>query len=215
MSNRTKEVPKAKRGRPSKFPGICSDAKSLGVTRGYLWNILTGRMKSARLSQKYKILKGSQAGARQVMQDGHDAGWRDFYAREKPALLQKLSADFAALQNHSTELQTILEKLGIQIVAVQFSGDQTSPLWNQPDVGEPLSSDIAQSGAGSFDSASMVGGSWWCFYHVTNLARGLRAIKKALEDRNLLEHARIFHIESEAGWRIYWPAIGKLIIPSE
>jgi hypothetical protein len=211
--NRTESGPKAKR-QSRLFPGITEDSRQLGVTRGYLWAVLTHRMKSARLSEKYRILKDSQA-AKGAMTAGHDAGWRNFYGDQKPPLLKKLSADFAALQNHSAELQNCLEKLGLQIVVVQFSGAGDSPVWNQPDVEGLLSAEIEASHAGSHDSSYMAGGQLWAFYHVSDLAKGLRAVKQALESRGLLDHARIFHIETEAGWRLYWPNSGELVVPSD
>ena len=215
MSEATPEIKKAGRGRPTRFPGIVADAGALGVTRQHLWSVLTHRIHSARLSEKYRILKDAQAGSQKAMKAGHDAGWRSLYADQKPPLLKKLTADFAAIQNHSEELQAILGKLGLEIVVVQFAGGHDSPVWNQPDVEGLLSAEIESSHAGSHDSSYMAGGSLWAFYHVSDLAKGLRAVKQALESRGLLDHARIFHIETEAGWRLYWPNSGELVVPSD
>lgn len=42
------------RSGPAHFPGIASDAKSLGVSRQHLYFVLTGKRTSARLLQRYQ-----------------------------------------------------------------------------------------------------------------------------------------------------------------
>jgi hypothetical protein len=178
--------------------------------------VLTGRIRSDSLSKKYHILKNSQECPQKAMASGHAAGWLQLWAAKKPAVLQKLSADFAALEHHTAELQRILEQLGLQIICVQFDGAPSSPFWSQSDADSPLDSDLLREHAGVFDSGAMAGGSWFAFFHVPDLGRGLRVIKQALESRKLLNHARIFHIETESnGWRIYWPATAELLLPDK
>ena len=41
------------------IPGICADARSLGVSRMHLWAVLSGRRKSAGLEERYRRMKGA------------------------------------------------------------------------------------------------------------------------------------------------------------
>jgi hypothetical protein len=41
------------------IPGICADARSLGVSRMHLWAVLSGRRESAGLVRRYEELKES------------------------------------------------------------------------------------------------------------------------------------------------------------
>lgn len=42
-----------------KFPGICADAATLGVSRIHLWLVLTGARRSLTLTRRYQALKRS------------------------------------------------------------------------------------------------------------------------------------------------------------
>lgn len=46
-------------GRRVMFPGINADARTLGVHRGHLWQVLTGRRNSASLLKRYAALQGA------------------------------------------------------------------------------------------------------------------------------------------------------------
>ena len=50
---------KAQDGKGVKFPGICADAVTLGVSRVHLWLVLTGARKSLILTKRYLALKRS------------------------------------------------------------------------------------------------------------------------------------------------------------
>ena len=57
-----------KRGRNgSKFPGICADAKALGVDRTTLLRTLKGEWKLKTLSARYRELKGQKLSASEVL----------------------------------------------------------------------------------------------------------------------------------------------------
>ncbi len=47
-----------------KFPGICRDAKKLGVERTHLYRVLTGKRISVSLMKRYKALKSTQGGTK-------------------------------------------------------------------------------------------------------------------------------------------------------
>ena len=55
------ETKKRGRGRPSRWPGICRDAETLGVTRTSLWRALSGHWELPKLVARYEALKESQA----------------------------------------------------------------------------------------------------------------------------------------------------------
>lgn len=40
------------------IPGICADARELGVSRMHLWAVLSGRRESDGLVARYRALKG-------------------------------------------------------------------------------------------------------------------------------------------------------------
>lgn len=49
----------AKRGRhTTRFPGLCADAETLGVSRIHLYLVLSGQRRSARLISRFNQLKG-------------------------------------------------------------------------------------------------------------------------------------------------------------
>ena len=48
---------KSGRKRKPGIPGICGDAKRLGVRREHLWMVLTGRRHSKPLIQRYHALQ--------------------------------------------------------------------------------------------------------------------------------------------------------------
>jgi hypothetical protein len=212
-------IKKAGHGRPPRFPGIVEDASTLGVTRQHLWSVLSGRLISRTLSSRYLALKaaqeGAQDGAHNTVAAGRDAGQRKFHEDQKAVFRQKCAADFAALQNHSEEYQSILEKLGLQLLVVRFEGDAGSPVWTHPDVGENIGAELDASGAGSFDSSHMAFGSLFCNFHVAHLAKALGVLKRALESRGLLGCSTILHAETEAGWRVYFPPTASLLDPSD
>lgn len=131
------------------------------------------------------------------------------------ALLERFGGQVASSENFGQELQQITAALGLTIVVVQFDGSPNSPFWKSGDTAEPFAEEIAKARAGQFDDAKMLEGSWFCFYHVSDLAKALTVLKKGIEQRGLLDHARIFYIEAEtSGWRMVWPATGELVLPS-
>lgn len=40
------------------IPGICADARRLGVSRMHLWAVLSGRRESVPLMRRYRELRG-------------------------------------------------------------------------------------------------------------------------------------------------------------
>lgn len=52
---------KGKTKSPKVFPGICLDARTLGVDRTHLWRVLIGQRSSSRLLAKYRALNTNQA----------------------------------------------------------------------------------------------------------------------------------------------------------
>jgi len=50
-----------KRKRRVQFPGICTHAALLGVSRVHLWQVLSGRRVSGSLMQRYLELKRKEA----------------------------------------------------------------------------------------------------------------------------------------------------------
>jgi hypothetical protein len=42
------------RNKRTRFPGICEDAKALGVSRSHLYFVLTGQRKSPRIEEYYR-----------------------------------------------------------------------------------------------------------------------------------------------------------------
>jgi hypothetical protein len=42
------------RNKRTRFPGICEDAKALGVSRSHLYFVLTGERKSPRIEEYYR-----------------------------------------------------------------------------------------------------------------------------------------------------------------
>lgn len=59
--------PRTKRG-ITRFPGITADARQLGVSYRWLWQVVTGRQKSPRLMDAYQALKASQSAS---VTEGH------------------------------------------------------------------------------------------------------------------------------------------------
>ena len=55
MDHVTRRAPKR---RAVKFPGIVTDAETLGVTRQHLYGVLVGSRQSRRLLNAYRALKG-------------------------------------------------------------------------------------------------------------------------------------------------------------
>lgn len=49
-----------KPGGITRFPGLCSDARQLGITPGHLWCVLANLRTSPKLLARYKALKASQ-----------------------------------------------------------------------------------------------------------------------------------------------------------
>jgi len=63
MLHETMTQSERKRGgkypRVRRFPGICLDAESLGVSRVHLYLVLTRQRRSASLLRRYRKLKGT------------------------------------------------------------------------------------------------------------------------------------------------------------
>lgn len=115
----------------------------------------------------------------------------------------------AALENLKPEVQQLLNRLGVDVVCVALQGHLKSPIWRDPDIAKSLADELSKVQAGRFDSSSSSGNRYFCFYHVHNLAKGVAALKGALESRGLLDHAAILVSESEIGkFRMYWPPEG-------
>lgn len=57
--NHTDRKPKHERG-PVKYPGITFDARTLKVSVGHLYQVLSGRRESAPLLARYRALKAAQ-----------------------------------------------------------------------------------------------------------------------------------------------------------
>jgi hypothetical protein len=61
----------------------------------------------------------------------------------------------------------------------------------------------------------MQDGLYFAFYHTRSLAKALTVLKRALEQRNLLEHSVLFYIEAEnSGLRIVHPPTAEIVLPS-
>jgi hypothetical protein len=131
----------------------------------------------------------------------------------KAQLFNRACGALAAMDNWGTEFQTLCETLGVSIVVCQFDGSPKSPFWNATDTGAPFDAELREIRVGQVDSVQMLEGSYFVFFHCTELARALHVIKSCVQARGLLEHTRIFHIEAESGWRVYWPEseAGELI----
>ncbi len=184
-------------------------AGRIGVSADSATNIIIGNQESASGRKRIEDCLGT-------------AIWsstEEFFARQnsaeqlhnyESALQQRLTASFAAQQNLSSEFQQLCEKVGVNIILVQFDGDLKSPVWGGADVAKSFEEELDRDNAGSLDSVMMLEKSYFCFYHTRKLGKALSIIKGGIEKMGLLEHARIFAIEAESGWRVYWPATGEL-----
>jgi hypothetical protein len=54
------EQTKQKRRRPCRFPGITDDAKTLGVSRNWLYAVLSGRYEAPELLARYRAFEGAR-----------------------------------------------------------------------------------------------------------------------------------------------------------
>lgn len=189
-------------------------AGQLGLRSGTVSNVISGCNRGESTKQKIELVLNLPAWS----------SAEEFIARldtpqkvqaYKRAIFERAGGQIAAQENFGKELQEITAKLGLTIVICQFDGSHDSPFWNSGDTGEPFRLELSQARAGEFDSAKMIDGSYFCFYHVSDLAKALSVLKCGIESRGLLDHARIFYIEAESsGWRMVWPATGELILPS-
>jgi lambda repressor-like predicted transcriptional regulator len=186
-------------------------SRRVGLSPEYLTNILCGNTprKSAHLRIEDALLlpiwsTPEEFAARQNSQEK-----RQRYAS---ALKERTCYDLAALDNHLAEFQKIIDGLGLTIVCAQFGAGPENPFWKSGDTSEPFQKELSGARAGAmFDSSQMLSGNYFCFWHTSDLAATLRVIKSCFEARGLLNHARLFYIESESGWRIVWPEAGLLI----
>ncbi len=51
---------------PCRFPGITADARTLGVSRNWLYSVLSGRYQCAELLARYAALQGAPSSANAV-----------------------------------------------------------------------------------------------------------------------------------------------------
>jgi len=115
----------------------------------------------------------------------------------------------AALENLKSEVQKLLNRFGVDVVCVGLEGHIGSPIWRDADIAKSLEAELVRARAGHLDASSLSGSRYFCFYHVHNLAKGVAALKNALESRGLLDHAAILVSEPEIGkFRMYWPPEG-------
>jgi hypothetical protein len=118
----------------------------------------------------------------------------------------------AAMDNLAREYQALTAKLGINMVVLVLDGAPDSPVWKSADNDEPFHVELAAARAGTFDSSRMFDGCYVCFYYASQsqFAPTLTVLKKGIETRGLLDHARLFYIESESGtWVQVWPATAE------
>jgi hypothetical protein len=87
------------------FPGIARDAKTLGVSRAWLWRVLSGQANNPDLAQRYRQLKAAQAEAEASVRppsggpspDERTAARRELLARL--VAVDKIAALAASLQS--------------------------------------------------------------------------------------------------------------------
>ncbi len=129
-------------------------------------------------------------------------------------------ADVAALQNLDPAWHKILDKLGLNIVVVQFDARLGSPFYAHPGIEEALGLELQEIGAGIFDSMMFPApGSLWAFYLVHDLGKAMQRLKSQLATRCLLGIVNILQPEEPYKLRVWYSydpdAIGKLVEPSE
>jgi hypothetical protein len=131
-----------------------------------------------------------------------------------------LNVNVAALQNLTDTWHKILDKLGLNVVVVQFDARLGSPIYAHPGIWESLGLELREIGAGFFDSMMFpTPGSMWCFYHCHDLGKAIERLKSQIEARHLLGITNILHAEESNQLRVWYSwdpdAIGKLIEPSK
>ena len=186
-------------------------AKAVGLSSGALRNVLCGNKPGIDAKRRIEDFLG-----RPFWSSADEfAARQDTEAKRRhclSAVQGMMASTWAASENFGTELQSILGPLHIDIVVVQFDGAPQSPFWKCTGTAEPFVRELEEAKSGAmFDSSMMLDGSYFCFYHTTNLGKTLRVLKSGLEALELLDRSRIFHVEKEAGWRMYWPATGELL----
>lgn len=128
----------------------------------------------------------------------------------------------AAFQNLSPNWHQIFDKLGLNVILVQFDTQDASPIHSHPQVAEALGLELQQIGAGFFDSSYFPGcydskntGSAWHFFHAHDLAAAMERLKSQLAFRGLLGCCNILHAEDWNRLVFYYSpdpeAIGKTL----
>jgi hypothetical protein len=121
----------------------------------------------------------------------------------------------AALENLDAPWHGILDKMGMQVVIVQFDTRLGSPIHSHPKLAESLGMELREVQAGHYDSTFYLQGSKWCFFHCRDLGRAMQRLKAQLEVRGLLPIVNILHAEESNQLRIWYSpdpdAIGRLV----
>ena len=128
----------------------------------------------------------------------------------------------AALQNLDAAWHKIFDKIGLNVVVVQFNTQMKSPIHAHPEIENALGLELQQIGAGYYDSSFYPGchdskssGSAWHFFYAHNLGAVMQRLKSQLAVRGLLGIVNILHAEESNQLRVWYSydpdAIGKLI----
>lgn len=129
--------------------------------------------------------------------------------------------EVAALQNTDPKWFKIIEKCGIQIVAVHLF-IKLSP----PNLEHALDLALREAKLGYYDSSHYPGclnssnsGYVWHFLHTHDLGKAMACLKAELEKRGLLKAANILHAEAPYEFRIWFSydseTIGQLVASNE
>ena len=185
-----------KKSRPNRIKGICAAADKLGVTRGHLWAVLKGRRDSTPLLERYNSLPKSRPGGVKNANRERLAG------TAQPKYIPPHSA---AADNLSPAFFEILQKLGMEVVIVQFEARHGSVIWGFPRIEEALDQELRAVGAGMFDSVHFSATTYLIFFHVSDLAKAMGTLKDSIAKRGLLTITTIMHGESHKDLRVWYP----------
>jgi hypothetical protein len=185
-------------------PGLKETAEQLGVSYGHLRLCVAGERDSHSLLERYSALKGGAPGPQSQKAPGRYKNSPQKARIPKPP-------EFAASENLMPEFFAILAKLGLQIVGVHFTAAIDSPIWEHDHIELDLDRALQAVKAGQFDSSYYTLGAQYHFYHVSDLAKAVHALKAALDACGLLKITTIYHAESADEWITYFPGTAQTI----
>jgi len=184
-------------------PGLKEAAEQLQVSYGHLRLCVAGKRISSALLARYLDWKSKQP---QQLPASNAPGK---YKNSRPIKRVPPPIEIAAADNLSPEFFEVLSKLGQQIVIVRLASEIDSPVWEHTPIELNLDRALQAVQAGSFDSSYFTLGEQYHFFHVSDLAKAMQALKSELDERGLLKISTIYHAETPDEWVVWFPGTAE------